>query len=187
MEKIVIFLLVVLACSATTWGYYISDVTVAPAAPTTADEVCVTVSGNAPATNYALNQVDTWSIGSMIFVDMYWISMDMGGAALVPYEETVPLGALAAGKYTVYVRSYDAGMIRKRESVSFTVAKEAGPSPNPWSWSWSWSWGDGSGFSFSGGFNFSTGGGGSSSIISMASGGSASSTSMLSTTAAISN
>jgi hypothetical protein len=139
MKRYTLLLCMMLVTTTTTAsGYYISDVTVTPGSPTTADAVTVTVCGNAPATNYALDHTDVRMFAKMIFLDMYWVSPGAGAMVLVPYSEDISLGALAEGRYTVYVRSYDAGLMRQNETACFTVAGCSEPDPWPdWSWSWS--------------------------------------------------
>jgi len=135
------WLALVLVFSTTAWGYYISDVTVSPTNPTTQTPVTVTVTGNAPATNYHLDHVDRSQIGNFIFLDMYWTSTDNGGMVLVPYTHDESLGTLAAGRYTVYVRSYYNSLIRQTESVSFSVSKVPDTSTGlGFFWFYFWSW-----------------------------------------------
>jgi hypothetical protein len=123
MGRHAVGLALVLVLSTTTWGYYISNVTVSPSNPTTQTPVTVTVTGNAPATNYHLDSVNRWQLGNFIFLDMYWSSTDNGGMALVPYTHDESLGTLAAGNYTVYVRSFYNSLVRESKSVSFSVSK----------------------------------------------------------------
>ncbi|MBN1507518.1 MAG: hypothetical protein JW955_11770 [Sedimentisphaerales bacterium] len=114
---------IVLAFSTSAWGYYISSVTVSPDSPTTATPVTVTVTGNAPATNYTLDHADVSRMANMLFLDMYWTSTGMGGTMLVPYTHQESLGTLTEGRYVVCVRSFYDGLIRKNKSVSFKVTK----------------------------------------------------------------
>ena len=135
------WLLLVLALSTTAWGYYISNVTVSPWNPTTQTPVTVTVMGNAPATNYHLDNVTRWQLGNFIFLDMCWSSTGVGATVMVPYTHDESLGTLPAGHYTVYVRSYYNGLIRQTESVSFSVSKVPDASTWPgffWFYFWSW-------------------------------------------------
>jgi len=134
-------LLLVLAFGTTTWAYYISDVTISPANPTTQTPVTVTVAGEAPATNYTLDHVNQWQMGNFIFIDMYWTSTDVGATVMVPYTHDESLGTLAAGHYTVYVRSYYSGLVRQTESASFSVSKVPDTSTGlGFFWFYFWSW-----------------------------------------------
>jgi hypothetical protein len=123
MKRYTVLLSLVLAFSTTTWGYHISGVTVTPLNPTTQTPVTVTVTGNAPATNYHLDHSDLWQLGAMVFLDIYWTSADNGGMVLVPYTHQKSLGTLAEGKYMVWVRSFCDGVMRESKNVSFTVTK----------------------------------------------------------------
>jgi hypothetical protein len=139
-------LLIVLAFSTSTWGYYISSVTVSPASPTTTTPVKVTVTGNAPATNYHLDHADLSRIANMFFLDMYWDSTGMGGMALTPYTHEESLGTLTAGQYVVYVRSFYDGLMRQSKSVSFKVTKAANQSVWPGIFWYYWLWPGTNGF-----------------------------------------
>jgi hypothetical protein len=132
MRRYAVLLSLVLAFSTTTWGYNISDVTISPWSPTTTTPVSVTVTGNAPATNYYLDQANLWQLGNMFFLDMSWTRAGIGGMALVPYTHEESLGTLAEGKYVVYVRSFCDSLMRDSKSVSFTVSKATGIDPSLW-------------------------------------------------------
>jgi hypothetical protein len=123
MKRYAVLLSLVLAFSTTAWGYHISDVTVSPLNPTTQTPVTITVTGNAPATNYHLDHSNLWQLGAMFFLDIYWTSTDNGGMVLVPYTHQKSLGTLAAGKYLVCVRSFCDGLVRESKNVSFTVTR----------------------------------------------------------------
>lgn len=125
MERHGIVFSLALILGATAWGYNISDVTISPAAPTTQSPVTVTVTGEAPSTNYHLDHADKQQIGNIIFLNLYWSSTDNGGMVMVPYTHDESLGTLAAGRYTVYVRGYDNGLVRANDSVSFSVTRAA--------------------------------------------------------------
>jgi len=139
MRRYAVLLSLVLVFSTTTWGYYISNVTVSPSNPTTLTPVTITVAGNAPATNYHLDSVNRWQLGNIIFLDVYWSSAGMGGTVLVPYTHDESLGTLTAGNYTVYVRSFHNGLVRENKSVSFSVSRVTDPSGWPgifWHYWW---------------------------------------------------
>jgi len=149
MKRYAVLLSLVLAFSTTAWGYHISDVTISPLNPTTQTPVTVTVTGNAPATNYTLDHSNLWQLGSMLFLDIYWTSADNGGMVLVPYTHEKSLGTLAEGNYTVWVRSFCDGLIRENKQVSFTVTKAiVNPPTGPGVFWFSWHWTSVNGFSF---------------------------------------
>jgi len=137
---------IVLALSTSAWGYYISSVTVSPAGPTTATPVKVTVTGNAPATNYQLDHTNLWRLGNMFFLDMYWDSTGMGGMALTPYTHEESLGTLTEGQYVAYVRSFYDGLMRQSKSVSFKVTKAINPPTWPGIFWYYWLWPGANGF-----------------------------------------
>jgi hypothetical protein len=147
MGRHAVWLLLVLVFSTTAWGYYISNVTVSPLNPTTETPVTVTVTGNAPATNYHLDSVNRWQLGNFIFIDMYWTSTDIGATVMVPYTHDESLGTLAAGHYTVYVRSFYDSLVRESKSVSFSVSKATDASTWP-GFFWHYWWWPGTGGSW---------------------------------------
>ncbi len=83
--------------------FYLEQITVDPASPTTTDAITITVSGN--LSNTAAHIVSTsFSLSGNTLQIIVNAAFDgIGLDVLVPHEEQIPIGNLAAGTYTILV------------------------------------------------------------------------------------
>ncbi|MBP7514788.1 MAG: hypothetical protein KA791_09595 [Flavobacteriales bacterium] len=83
--------------------FYLEQITVDPASPTTTDAIMITVSGN--LSNTAAHIVSTsFSLsGNTVQLIVNAAFDGIGLDVLVPHEEQIPIGNLAAGTYTILV------------------------------------------------------------------------------------
>ncbi|MEO8588566.1 MAG: hypothetical protein ABI432_04295 [Flavobacteriales bacterium] len=96
----------ILVCSAgTALGqtyYYIDAISVTPPAPTTSDDISITLAGNLSSSGAYIVSATHMLMGNTVHITV--IAADPGGlAVLVPHDETLDIGPLAAGTYTILV------------------------------------------------------------------------------------
>lgn len=96
-----------------------------PAPPTTASPVMLYVRMNH---RLQFDKSETQATLHMITVKLYWKASAIGGIG-PGSQQSVSLGALPAGRYTVHVQSFYEGRFADMEHLSFQVTKSDGP-PN---------------------------------------------------------
>jgi hypothetical protein len=99
------------------------ELSVQPENPTSAMPVTIRVRMNH---QLLFDRSETQTNFSMITVKVYWKSSPIGGVG-VPSQQSVSLGTLAAGRYTVYVQSFYEGRFTDMEHLSIQVTEGALP------------------------------------------------------------
>lgn len=80
--------------------FYIDEIVVVPASPTTSDNVSIQLSGNLSSSGSYIVSADAQVNGSIVALTV--IAASTGGlTVLVPHAETVSIGQLPAGDYTI--------------------------------------------------------------------------------------
>ncbi|MFZ1687840.1 MAG: hypothetical protein WAU70_10485 [Flavobacteriales bacterium] len=112
-------LLLSIAASGQTY-FYIDDISVDPAAPTTADNISIDLTGNLSSTGAFVASTGASVTGNVITLTVN--SADPGGlAVLVPHTENMPIGQLPAGVYTIVITGTATGDFAPQPQHSFTV------------------------------------------------------------------
>jgi hypothetical protein len=122
MKKLALVSALVLGISTVTWGYHITGISVSPANPTPTSSISITVSGWKPASNYSIQRSSVRVVGKTIMFDIYWQTSGCGCQVVTDYTRTETVGRLAAGTYTVSVRSFLKCRVCAQMTKSFTVS-----------------------------------------------------------------
>lgn len=82
--------------------FYISDIDVQPNNPTTADNVSIELTGSLSGTGSYVSAASATVTNNVVNIDI--TAVDDGGATvIVPHTETIALGMLDAGQYTIVI------------------------------------------------------------------------------------
>jgi hypothetical protein len=101
--------------------FYIDAIAVQPANPTELDPVIVRLSGSLAGTGVSVNSVD--AVVDVFNVNINIDVTDNGGATvIVPHSETLELGTLEAGTYTIVVNGVSVEDLAPGEEHQFVVA-----------------------------------------------------------------
>ncbi|MBK9194410.1 MAG: hypothetical protein IPO17_05345 [Flavobacteriales bacterium] len=107
-------------CSAFVSGqtyFHVDNIVVDPAAPTTADIISIDLVGGLSSTGAYVTSASASVIGS--FVTLTVNSADLGGlAVIVPHTETVQIGQLASGTYTLVITGTATGDFAPQPNMS---------------------------------------------------------------------
>jgi hypothetical protein len=109
--------------------YYINNIGVSPAAPTTADPVTLTLFGDLSASNSFIVSTSQNVLGNQVQLMVIASSQGIGLPALVPHDESFNLGTLAAGTYTISINGSGVGDFAPASEHQFTVSAGGGGSP----------------------------------------------------------
>ena len=96
----------------------VSTVTVSTSSPNDCSSTSITASGTLGATNYIYDGTNVSISGSTITVDVKYISGFIVLPAITPFSQTVSLGTLSAGTYTLIVRGLLSGTVSSTLTVS---------------------------------------------------------------------
>ena len=83
--------------------YYVDQIVVAPASPTTADAIGITLNGSLSNTASFIMNTGFTIVGSTVQLNVNAAVDGIGLDVLVPHSETFNLGMLAAGTYTIVI------------------------------------------------------------------------------------
>lgn len=83
--------------------YYIDQIMVSPASPTTADDISITVNGSLSSTAAYVVNTAFGINGNTIQLTVNAAVQGIGLDVLVPHAESIPIGNLAAGTYTITI------------------------------------------------------------------------------------
>lgn len=83
--------------------FYLDQITVAPASPTTADAITLTVNGNLSSTVAFIVGTSFGINGNTVQLTVNAAAQGIGLDVLVPHSESIPIGNLAAGTYTILI------------------------------------------------------------------------------------
>lgn len=103
--------------------FYLSGINVYPAVPSTSDEISLELTGDLSSTGAYIVSVGAAVTGNLVSITL--VAADNGGlTVLVPYTETIALGELPAGDYTVTFSLNSVGLLDSApvEDHFFTVA-----------------------------------------------------------------
>lgn len=105
--------------------FYVDQITVQPANPTTADPITIDLTGNFSGGGVSVVNTNVSVIGNQVNLTVNCV--DNGGiTVLVPHTETLNVGTLAAGTYTVSLLGSGSGDFAPAWQHQFTVATSAG-------------------------------------------------------------
>ena len=108
--------------------YYVDNISVVPSAPTTSDPVTVTLIGNLSATNsYIATPVSVTVIGFDVNIVVNAANSGIGSPTLVPHNESVYLGTLPAGTYTIDITGAFTGDFAPAPEHQFVVSGGGSP------------------------------------------------------------
>ncbi|HEY0978270.1 MAG TPA: hypothetical protein VGE21_12435 [Flavobacteriales bacterium] len=83
--------------------FYVDQIEVEPAAPTTADDISISLIGNLSSSGSYVVSATAQVMGNTVQLTV--VSASTGGlSVLVPHTETIPIGQLAAGTYAILVQ-----------------------------------------------------------------------------------
>ncbi len=117
-----LFLLIAVAAHAQTY-FYLDQIVVQPANPTTADDVTLDLIGNLSDTGGQVQVLGVGIAGTQ--VDITLVATSTGGlTVLVPHTESIELGQLPAGTYTINFTDATTGMLDLAPTAqhTFTVS-----------------------------------------------------------------
>jgi len=100
--------------------FYIDAITVQPGTPTELDPVVVRLSGALAGTGVTVNNVDAVVNGSTVNISID-VSDNGGATVIVPHSETIELGTLEAGTYTIVLDGAFVGDFAPEEEHQFVV------------------------------------------------------------------
>lgn len=83
--------------------FYLDQINVAPASPTTADAITITVSGDLSSTAAFIGGTSFGINGNTVQLTVNAAAQGIGLDVLVPHSESIPIGDLAAGIYTILI------------------------------------------------------------------------------------
>ena len=83
--------------------FYLDQITVAPASPTTADAITITVGGNLSSTVASIANTAFGLNGTTVQLTVNAAADGIGLDVLVPHSESIAIGNLAAGTYTITI------------------------------------------------------------------------------------
>ncbi len=104
-------------------NFYIGQIAVLPAAPTTSDNVSIQLIGDLSDTGASISTSEADVVGNTVMITL--VAGSTGGlAVLVPHTEVIELGMLPAGVYTIDLSSSSVGTwdMAPVEQHSFTVS-----------------------------------------------------------------
>lgn len=102
--------------------YYVNNIGVSPAAPTTADPVTITLLGDLSATNSFIIGTSSNVVGGQVELMVNAGSQGIGAPVLVPHDEPFALGTLAAGTYTIVITGSSMADLAPAAAHQFTVS-----------------------------------------------------------------
>ncbi|MBK8498195.1 MAG: hypothetical protein IPL52_05130 [Flavobacteriales bacterium] len=106
--------------------YYIDEIEVIPAAPTTADDIAIALHGNLSSSGAYVVGASANVVGSVVTISI--VAADPGGlAVLVPHIETVPVGQLPAGTYTIVFNASNVADFAPSPQHQFVVVGAGSP------------------------------------------------------------
>lgn len=121
-------LTVIMLCAANLGAqtyFYIDQIQVLPAQPTTGDLVSLQLIGGLAGTGVYIVSADAQVVGPNVTVNI--VAADNGGlTVIVPYTEQLFLGQLPAGTYTVTINGVNVGDFAPPEQHAFTVSGGGG-------------------------------------------------------------
>jgi hypothetical protein len=100
--------------------FYIDAIAVQPGTPTELDPVVVRLSGALAGTGVTVNSVDAVVNGSTVNISID-VSDNGGATVIVPHSETLELGTLETGTYTIVVEGDFVGDFAPAEEHQFVV------------------------------------------------------------------
>jgi hypothetical protein len=85
-------------------AFYVEGIAVIPGTPTTQDEVSIELQGNLASSNSVITSTSASVSGSVVTLTVNTHSFGIGMPVLAPHDETVEVGPLAAGAYTIVLQ-----------------------------------------------------------------------------------
>ena len=83
--------------------FYIDNITVTPAAPTTSDPITITVSGNLASSNAYIVSASHSVVGSTVQITIVAAASGIGLPVLTPHSEVFNIGILPPGTYMIVI------------------------------------------------------------------------------------
>jgi hypothetical protein len=100
--------------------FYIDEISVSPVSPTTVDPIEISLTGNLSGSGAYVVSASASVVGNTVTIAIS--AADNGGlTVLVPHTETVPIGMLAAGTYTIAFEAQNVGDFAPAPQHQFTV------------------------------------------------------------------
>lgn len=106
--------------------FYIDEIEVIPAAPTTADEIAIALHGNLSSSGAYVASASADVVGSVVTISI--VAADPGGlAVLVPHIDTVAVGQLPAGTYSIVFNALNVADFAPSPQHQFVVVGAGSP------------------------------------------------------------
>lgn len=117
------FLLVIATfCSANAQGFWLNTVVPNPNMPTNCAPTTADITGQLPATNYAVTSSNHTIVGFNITIDLFVTQAGFGAPVITPFSYSEPLGTISqAGTYNVSTNYYLSGTLQETKMTSFGV------------------------------------------------------------------
>ncbi len=104
--KNILTLLLLLACTLSSRAqtyYYINNIEVIPASPTTNDDITITVHGDLSSTNSFIAEASFSVNGNTVSITLIAAAQGIGIPVLTPHDESFNIGMLPAGEYVISI------------------------------------------------------------------------------------
>lgn len=106
--------------------FYINSIAVGPIAPTTSDQISISLIGDLSSTGAFIASVNHTVIGNTVQITVN--AADPGGSTvLVPHTETIDIGQLPAGSYTIEMNGVAVLDLAPQPDHQFVVSAGGGP------------------------------------------------------------
>jgi hypothetical protein len=104
--KNILTLLLLLTCTLTVRAqtyYYINNIEVIPASPTTNDDITITVQGDLASTNAFISEASFTVNGNTVSISLIAGAQGIGLPVLTPHDESFSIGMLPVGEYVIAI------------------------------------------------------------------------------------